>query len=86
MTHNDCKNFITLDCEKGMCAITKVLLPLDGEGSGICPNFVPTEKCGNCGHFCNADKYGIGTCKGFEEENWAYATCGGVSCPKYTAV
>lgn len=83
MTHGDCKFFIELDCEKGMCGRTKGIVPLDGEGSLACPNFLAMEKCGNCKNFSNPDKYGVGTCTGFAKENWAYATCGGAFCPKY---
>jgi len=27
MKHNDCANFLNLDCEKGMCALTKTIVP-----------------------------------------------------------
>jgi hypothetical protein len=27
MRHYDCKNYINLDCEKGMCALSKGLVP-----------------------------------------------------------
>ena len=33
MRHYDCKNYINLDCEKGLCALTKGMVPIDGEGS-----------------------------------------------------
>jgi hypothetical protein len=48
MTHFDCKNYIHLDCEKGMCTLTKAYVPVDGEGSQACPKFVQAQKCGNC--------------------------------------
>ncbi|MDU2064913.1 MAG: 4-hydroxyphenylacetate decarboxylase small subunit [Sporomusaceae bacterium] len=83
MTHYDCKNYINLDCEKGMCAISKQFVVIDGEGSEACPAFKPAEKCGNCKHFSNPDDYGVGTCKGLEKEHWAYATCGAFSCSGY---
>lgn len=83
MTHADCKYYIELDCEKGMCARSKNLVPLDGEGSAACPGFRPMEKCANCKHFSNPDKYGIGTCSGLEKENWTYASCGATFCPGY---
>jgi 4-hydroxyphenylacetate decarboxylase small subunit len=83
MRHYDCVNYINLDCEKGLCAMTKTMVPIDGEGSEACPNFQAAAKCGNCKHFCDPDKYGIGTCKGYEKENWAYATCGAFSCQNY---
>lgn len=37
MKHNNCVNYINLDCEKGMCALSKVIVPIDGEGSDACP-------------------------------------------------
>ena len=37
MRHYDCINYINLDCEKGMCALDKVIVPIDGEGSEGCP-------------------------------------------------
>ena len=83
MTHGDCKNYVELDCEKGLCALTKGWIPLDGEGSKACPNFTLMEKCGNCKHFCNPDKHGVGTCKGMEKEAFAYASCGATFCPGY---
>ncbi|MCQ2966592.1 MAG: 4-hydroxyphenylacetate decarboxylase small subunit [Alphaproteobacteria bacterium] len=83
MKHFDCKNYIHLDCEKGMCALSKMIVPIDGEGSDACPKFILAEKCGNCAFFENPNQYGIGTCKGFEKENWAYNTCGACGCEKY---
>lgn len=83
MKHFDCKNYIHLDCEKGMCGITKGIVPISGEGSDACPQFVQAPKCGNCAAFVEPDKYGVGTCKGMAKEYWAYATCGAGSCEGY---
>lgn len=80
MKHIDCKNYIHLDCEKGMCALSKMMLPIDGEGSDACPMFVPAPKCMFCANFHDPDKYGIGTCKGMKKENWAFASCGAYGC------
>ena len=85
MRHYDCKNYINLDCEKGMCAISKLIVPIDGKGSEGCPAFVPAEKCKNCANFSNPDSYGIGTCTGFDVENWAFASCGALTCENYKA-
>jgi len=84
--HYDCKNYMNLDCEKGMCALSKGLVPIDGEGSQACPNFKQAEKCGTCKNFISPDKYGIGTCTGLEKESWAYAACGAFSCSGYKVV
>ena len=83
MKHIDCKNYIYLDCEKGMCALSKSILPIDGEGSDACSRFVMAEKCGCCVHFVNPDSHNVGTCKGFEKENWTYASCGATSCEHF---
>lgn len=83
MKHTDCKNYINLDCEKGMCAITKSIVPIDGERSEACSNFVMGEKCGFCKNFVNPDKYGVGVCTGFQKENWAYETCGAFGCEHF---
>ncbi|MDY6029141.1 MAG: 4-hydroxyphenylacetate decarboxylase small subunit [Acidaminococcaceae bacterium] len=83
MKHIDCKNYIHLDCEKGMCALSKNIVYIDGEGSDACPMFVQAEKCSCCSFFKDADKYGIGTCTGFDKENWAYGTCGASSCERF---
>jgi 4-hydroxyphenylacetate decarboxylase small subunit len=83
MKHYDCKKFIHLDCEKGMCALTKSIIPITGEGSDACPNFELAPKCGTCTAFVEPDKYGIGTCTGLANENWAYATCGAGGCEGY---
>lgn len=83
MKHNDCANFLSLDCEKGMCALTKMIVPLDGEGSDACPNFKEGFHCANCVSFKDPDKYGIGTCAGFEKENWTYAQNGAFCCERY---
>ena len=83
MKHNNCVNYINLDCENGMCALSKVIVPIDGEGSDACPKYEAAPACGNCQNFENPDKYGIGTCKGFCKENWAYSTCGAFSCENY---
>ena len=83
MNHIDCKNYVHLDCEKGMCALSKVILPIDGEGSNACSKFVPAERCACCACFKDHDKYGIGTCTGFEKENWAYSSCGATGCEHF---
>lgn len=83
MKHIDCKNYTYLDCEKGLCALSKMMLPIDGEGSEACPRFVQAEKCGCCKHFLNPNSRGIGTCAGFEKENWTYATCGASTCEHF---
>ena len=74
MRHYDCKNYINLDCEKGLCALIRLMIHIDGEGSRACSNFKPADKCGKCRNFINPDKYGLGTCTGLEKENWAYST------------
>lgn len=84
MKHYECKHFLSLDCEKGMCAVSKQIVPLDGEGSDACPNFTDGALCKFCSKFHDADKHGIGTCCGFEKEAWAYADCGAFSCEKFT--
>ncbi len=83
MKHYDCKNYVHLDCEKGMCALSKMIVPIDGEGSDACPMFTPAEKCACCKFFADPDKYGIGTCSGFEAPNWAYASCGASCCEHF---
>ena len=30
MKHYECKHFLALDCEKGMCAVSRMIVPLDG--------------------------------------------------------
>lgn len=80
MKHIDCMNYNHLDCEKGQCALSKQLIPIDGTGSEACDSFVQAQKCGFCKNFKNADVHGIGTCTGLEKENWAYASCGAASC------
>ena len=69
MKHCECANYLSLDCEKGMCALDKTIVPIDGEGSDACPRFKEGFLCKNCAHFTDADKYGIGNCSGFEKEN-----------------
>lgn len=80
MKHNNCVNYINLDCEKGMCALSKVIVPIDGEEAMPARSMKQLRLAGNCQNFENPDKYGIGTCKGFCKENWAYSTCGVFSC------
>lgn len=83
MKHFECKNYIHLDCEKGMCALSKMIVPIDGKGSDACPKFVLAEKCACCKFFQAADKYGIGKCSGFAKENWAYGSCGASACENF---
>lgn len=85
MRHYDCKKYINLDCEKGMCAVCKAIVPIDGEGSDACPNFEAKPVCGTCTKFANPDKYGIGTCLNSEKKSWAYAACDAGTCEKYEA-
>lgn len=83
MKYFDSKNYIHLDCEKGMDAVTKKIVPIDGEGSTCPDDYEAAQKCGNCANFREPDKYGIGACKGFAKEYWAYATCGAFACEGY---
>lgn len=83
MKHSDCRNYNHLDCEKGQCALSKQLVPIDGKGSESCDHFVQAQKCCFCNNFKNEDVHGIGTCTGFEKENWVYASCGALGCSGY---
>lgn len=85
MKHRECINYIDLDCEKGMCAISKGQVPIDGEGSEACEKYQAAPLCQNCQNFCEPNQRGIGICKGFEKEDWAYGTCGAFACEKYRA-
>ncbi|GEA33677.1 MULTISPECIES: 4-hydroxyphenylacetate decarboxylase small subunit [Clostridium] len=85
MRHYDCKNYINLDCEKGMCALCKAIVPIDGENSNACPKFKPADKCSNCKNFSKPDKYGIGICTGLEKENWTYSSMNACTCSGYEA-
>ena len=85
MKHIDCKNYINLDCEKGICALDKAMVPIDGEGSQACPRFAAAEKCGLCTHFSEPDRHGIGTCRGYAKSNWAYASMNSVTCTAFQA-
>ena len=68
MKHVECINYINLDCEKGMCALSKQIVPIDGNGSDACGHFQPAPVCGNCACIADADKHGIGTCKEKKKE------------------
>ena len=83
MKHYECKHFLALDCEKGMCAVSRMIVPLDGEGSDACPNFECGKLCKFCVKFHDADAHGIGTCSGFEKESWAYGDCGAFCCENF---
>ena len=54
MKHCECANYLSLDCEKGMCALDKTIVPIDGEGSDACPRFKEGFLCKNCAHFTDA--------------------------------
>lgn len=83
MKHYDCKNYINLDCEKGICALGKNIVPIDGENSNACPRFKPADKCNNCKNFSTLNKHGIGTCTGLEKESWSYASMNACTCLGY---
>ena len=83
MKHFECRNYVNLDCDKGMCAITKAIVPMDGEGSDACGQFVQAPFCKNCSYFKEPNEYGVGTCTGLEKENWAFATCAATTCTGY---
>ena len=63
MKHVECINYINLDCEKGMCALSKQIVPIDGNDSDACGHFQAAPVCGNCACFADADKHGISICK-----------------------
>lgn len=83
MKHCECVHFLNLDCDKGMCAIKKEIVMIDGSDSIACKMFEPAKLCSNCKNFSDPDKHGIGVCTGYEKESWAYATCGAFGCEKY---
>ena len=83
MKHIDCANYLNLDCEKGMCALNKKVVPIDGEGSDACSLFKEGFRCATCTNFSNPDNYGIGTCTGFEKANWTYAQNGAFCCERF---
>ena len=83
MKHNDCKYFLNLDVQKGMCARTKQIVFLDGEGSEACPAFEKAKLCKFCKNYTNPDEYGIATCTGFEVEDWCYGECGAAACEHF---
>ena len=84
MRHYDCKNYINLDCEKGMCALLKTIVPIDGENSKACSKFKPADKCGKTANiFPIQTNIGVGKCTGLEKENWAYATMNACTCLGY---
>ena len=39
MKHCECANYLSLDCEKGMCALDKTIVPIDGEWQRRLPSF-----------------------------------------------
>jgi len=84
LKHKNCIHFLNLDCEKGMCAIKKEIIVIDGPEGEACEMFEEAKFCSNCKNFSEADKYGIGECSGFDIKNWAYASCGAFGCEKYT--
>ena len=81
--HCDCMYYLNLDVEKGMCALTKQFVRLDGEGSETCPNFTEGKLCKFCKNYKDPDQYGIATCVGFETEDWCYAECGASYCENF---
>ncbi|MBQ0016931.1 MAG: 4-hydroxyphenylacetate decarboxylase small subunit [Bacteroidales bacterium] len=83
MKHIDCQNYIYLDCEKGMCALSKTIVPIDGNGSEACSRFVRAPKCSCCVHFSNPDSHNLGTCSGFEKPDWVYGSCGAETCEHF---
>ena len=54
--------------------------------AAIFADCINAPKCGNCACFQSADDHGVGTCTGFEKENWSYANCGAFCCEHYKAV
>lgn len=46
MKHVECINYINLDCEKGMCALSKQIVPIDGNDSDACGHFQAAPVCG----------------------------------------
>jgi len=80
--HSECKNYISLDCDKGQCALSKLQVRYE---DAACPNFVQAPFCGNCAHFGQPNEVGIATCKGMAKESWAFATCSAETCDQYVA-
>ncbi|ADK68140.1 4-hydroxyphenylacetate decarboxylase, regulatory subunit [Olsenella uli DSM 7084] len=73
--------YLPLDCEKGMDLRTREIIPYDGEADP--ETFKEGFLCKFCKCFCDPDSHGIGVCKGFDKEEWAYGDCGSFSCEKF---
>jgi 4-hydroxyphenylacetate decarboxylase small subunit len=78
--HQDCRNYIPIDVEKGICNALQTEVPASMDG---CPNYIMMPKCKNCGNFQSVQEDGLGECAGFNKSYWAYADLRSTQCEGY---
>ena len=85
--HRDCRNFAPVDVAKGICHLTKQMVPSDGDA---CPKFDRIEKCRWCANFtADKGKIEMGMCEASGGKNVpkfiAYPDMVAVTCEMYKA-
>ncbi|MCX5783007.1 MAG: 4-hydroxyphenylacetate decarboxylase small subunit [Elusimicrobia bacterium] len=81
MVHRDCKNYAPVDVVKGICHLSKNLVPSDGKK---CAKYIKLPKCKHCRNYIS-DKAvkDIGTCKASKNKFMAYADMASAACGDY---
>jgi 4-hydroxyphenylacetate decarboxylase small subunit len=78
--HTDCRNYIPVDVQLGICNRLKTQVPASMEA---CPQMELLPKCANCKNFSNVNDRNIGDCNGFKEPYWSYADLRAIKCDGY---
>ena len=81
--HRDCRNFAPVDVAKGICHLSKKVIPADGDQ---CQNFDQIPKCRWCQNFkADPDTVEIGTCEASMNtpKFMAYPDMVSVTCEMY---
>ncbi len=78
--HNDCRNFAPLDVIKGICHLSKQVVPADEPN---CDAFDKMPKCRHCLHYTSADKEFTGTCGAVPTKPMTYPDLCGLQCEHF---
>ena len=73
----DCRNYAPVDVAKGICHITKQLVPADGES---CERFNKLPKCKFCQQYIAGTEQYLGVCAAEESQLMTYPDLIAITC------
>jgi hypothetical protein len=76
-SHMHCRNYAPIDAIKGVCHVSKEIVPADG---AACPSFDRLPRCSECEHYLPSDEQYLGICQATEGRPMTYPDLTAVTC------